>query len=135
MADGTKKLIITVVAIALVAYAVYAYWSNFGQPTLPADTRTLMDPETGKLYEVAVDENFGPFPHVNPDTGKRTLWPTEVCFARECAKKEKGTHVILNSFLGKEGPTYCPNCGALVRPHNPGRVTTNAGDASGDDVE
>ncbi len=122
MSSAAKKVAFGVIALALVVIAARGIWGTFGEAAVPADTRTLMDVETGKLYEMPVTADWGPYPHVNPDTGKKTLYATEVCYANECGK-HGGTHVIMNELLGKEGPTYCPKCGALVRFHNPGPRT------------
>ena len=37
----------------------------------------------------------------------------------ECLDKG-GTRVVLNAWLGQEGPTKCPVCGSGVYAHNPG---------------
>jgi len=115
-----KKAVLAVVVAVLVVAGAYRLWSATGNPAaVAANTRTLMDSETRELVQVHVDEQLGAFPLVNPKTGRRTLYPTEVCYASTCAA-QGGTHVILNVYLGKEGPTYCPACGAVVRFHNPG---------------
>ena len=119
MSDGVKKGVAAVVALVLVGYTIYSIVGSFGGQPTPADTRTMMDVDTSELVEIPVDKIIGPYPLVNPKTGKKTLYPTEVCYARECGAKG-GTHVILNRYLGKKGPTYCPVCGSLVRLHNPG---------------
>ena len=126
MSDGLKKTLAGVAALILVVFAVRGFRNTWGDSTAEAaNTRTLMDVETGELFEVEVDENFGPFPMVNPKSGEKTLYATEVCYARTCLEKG-GTHVIMNKLLGKEGPTYCPQCGALVRFHNPGPSTATS---------
>ncbi len=103
--------------MALVTWAV---WSATSDPVAAAaNTRTLMDAETGKLVTVRVADGFGPFPAVNPKTDRGTLYPTEVCYSATCAARG-GTHVILNTYLGTDGPTRCPVCAAEVRFHNPG---------------
>jgi len=130
MADGWKKALAGLVALVLLVWAVSATWKSLGGDSAAkaANTRTLMDVETGALVDVVVDENYGPFPMVNPKTGKKTLYQTEICYARTCLEKG-GTHVIMNKLLGKEGPTFCPECGALVRFHNPGpRTETTDGE-------
>jgi hypothetical protein len=111
------------VAVVLLGYAGYTLLGNLGSSDSSdvANTRTLMDSETGELFKVELTENFGAFPHKNPKTGTDTLYPIEICYARECANKPDGTPVILNAYLGKKEPTFCPNCGALVRVFNPGR--------------
>lgn len=122
-----RKNILAAVTVVLLALAAVRIWAAASHPAVAAaDTRTLMDAETGRLATVNVTDGFGPFPMVNPRTGERTLYPTEICYANGCAAKG-GTHVILNSYLGKEGPTYCPACGGEVRFHNPGPGASSTG--------
>lgn len=67
--------------------------------------------------------------YVHVDTGETRFYPVgekppegfhpaEYCFQNTCGP-DGGTAVILNAYLGKEGPTYCPKCGAEVVAHNP----------------
>lgn len=119
MNDTLKKALLAVVAIVLVSYAACTIWGTFEDDIGEANTRTLKDAETGELVKVPVNEDYGPFPMLNKKTGKKSLYPTEICFANQC-EKAGGTYVIMNDLLGKEGPTYCPNCGALVKYFNPG---------------
>ena len=115
-----KKTVLSAITVVLGVVAGLRIWTAVGKPAVAAaETRTLMDIETGKLIHVRVTEGFGPFPMVHPRTGERTLYPTEVCYANDCAAKG-GTCVILNTYLDKQGPTRCPACGAKVRFHNPG---------------
>lgn len=118
-----KKTILIIVAVVAFGYAGYALWNMFGsdEAVATANSRTLKDSESGDLVEVTIQEKMPPYPHENRKTGKKTLYPTEVCWAGECLKKG-GTHVILNVWLGKDGPTYCPTCGSLVVAHNPGPI-------------
>jgi hypothetical protein len=68
-------------------------------------------------------------PYVHVDTGETRFfkvgqrapdgfYPAEYCFQNTCGP-DGGTAVILNAYLDKEGPTYCPKCGAEVVAHNP----------------
>ncbi len=115
-----KKLLIGVLC-AFVIGAGYYVWSSFGDDavTKTANTRTLMDSQTGELFEVEVTPDFPPYPHENPKTKTKTLFPTEVCWKGECLDRG-GTPTILNRWLGSDEPTYCSVCGSLVRDHNPG---------------
>ncbi|HRX87350.1 MAG TPA: hypothetical protein P5572_20175 [Phycisphaerae bacterium] len=129
MSDGTKKLLLGGLAIVLLGYVAYKVSGVIGEPeyVAKANSRTLMDIDTGKLYHFELTEDWGPYPHKNPDTGKDTLYPIEWCYNNECGKAG-GTPVILNVWRGKPNePTYCPKCGALVRFHNP--RPSNAGGA------
>ena len=115
-----RSAALATIGATLAALVTWAVWSAMSDPVATAaNFRTLMDAQTCRLVEVRVDENLGPFPVVNPKTGRRTLYPTEVCYAKPCAARG-GTHAILNAYLGKEGPTHCTACGAEVRFHNGG---------------
>jgi hypothetical protein len=61
MSDGTKKIIMSVIALALLISAVYAITGFFGEDEIvaKANMRTLMDLETGELFEFTVDEKLG----------------------------------------------------------------------------
>jgi len=121
MSDGTKKVLMGVIAAILVGLAVWMAKGYFGEDPVAraANMRTLMDIETNETFEFELTPEWGPYPHKNPKTGKETLYPIEWCFARECGKSG-GTPVILNVWRGKpDEPTYCPKCGSLVRFHNP----------------
>lgn len=108
-----------VTVLVVWAVVVVCRWWGHGGVARAANTRTLMDAETGVLVQVEIQPDWGPFPHVNPQTGQRTLYPVEWCFNGECGKAG-GTPVILNALRGKPNePTVCPRCGARVRMHNP----------------
>ncbi|MCB9851379.1 MAG: hypothetical protein H6817_11820, partial [Phycisphaerales bacterium] len=115
MSDGLKKTIMGVVAVGLGILAIYSISGFFGEDEAikTANTRTLMDINTGDLFDFEVSPDWGPYPHKNPKTGTETLYPIEWCYNRECGSKG-GTAVILNGWLGKKEPTYCPVCGSLV---------------------
>ena len=119
-----QRTLLIALAVVCVGLAAYYVWSNFGEDEVirSANTRTLMDSETGELFDFEITPDFAPYPHKNPKTGTMTLYPTEVCWKGECLEKG-GTHVIMNRWLGKEGPTRCPVCGSVVRDHNPGPPT------------
>lgn len=120
MSDGLKKTILGVVAAGLIGYAAYAVWGTIGggAEISKANTKGFKDSETGEVFQIKLEIGMK-FPLENPKTGKNTLYPTEICYAGKCLKKG-GTYVILNSTLGKDEPTYCPECGTIVVPRNPG---------------
>ncbi len=128
MSDNAKKAVAVVVAVVLVGYVLFSLVGGSPDDVAVADanSRILMDSQTGELFKFSLEDIDGPYPLKNPKTGTKTLYPTEVCYARSCANKPNGTHVILNVHFGKDEPTYCPECGALVRFHNPGRSSKTA---------
>jgi hypothetical protein len=53
-------------------------------------------------------------------SGGKTGYPAELCFWTKDGKiKADGTPVLLNSWIGKPEPTFCPDCGRLVIMNNP----------------
>ncbi|MCK4658388.1 MAG: hypothetical protein KAV82_02605 [Phycisphaerae bacterium] len=119
MSDAQKKITATVLVVVALVVLVGMVWRNFGSEEVRADVRYLMDANTGKVYPIPTEDLKLPWPMANPSTGEKTLYPTEVCYWGEECKKHGGTRVIMNKYLGKEGPTKCPICGHVVRLHNP----------------
>lgn len=103
-----------------VAAAGYSVWSNLGESNAAAMSRgrTFVDAETGRgfRHELTAGE---PIPVVAP-SGKKTGYPAELCYwTKEGTPKQEPTPVLLNHWVGKQGPTFCPECGRLVVGHNP----------------
>ena len=118
MTEQHKKIGATVLVVAALGLLAIVAWRSFRTEETPADHRMLMDAETGELFKIkAVDLKPYPMPH--PKSGENTLYRTEVCYWGEECRKAGGTHVIMNELLDKEGPTYCPVCGHIMRFHNP----------------
>ena len=82
--------------------------------------RPAVDVETGKAYREFRMPQEDPPPWKSPDTGQETVWPAELCYwTREGKATLTPTLVVLNEYLGKTGPTLCPDCGRAVVRHNP----------------
>jgi len=76
--------------------------------------------DTGEVFENYAVEEGSTQPWKNPKTGKNTLYTVEACFWTKDGKaKLEPTFVLLNEYIGKPGPTKCPDCGRTVVPHNP----------------
>jgi hypothetical protein len=59
-------------------------------------------------------------PFNSPSTGKPMVFPAERCYWTKDGKgKLEPTLVLLNEFIGKPGPTNCPDCGREVYPRFP----------------
>ncbi len=75
--------------------------------------------ETNKQFPHKIRAGEGT-PVTSPFSGRATGYPAELCFWTKDGKvAEKPTAVVTNQELGKDGPTFCPDCGRLVRPWNP----------------
>jgi hypothetical protein len=81
--------------------------------------RLFMDSETGKTFTLELKIGMT-IPVISPYTGRATGYQPEACYWNaDGTTKSTPTYVILNSYLGKSGPTFCPDCGRLVVANNP----------------
>jgi hypothetical protein len=109
------------VVIAGVIVAVYLTREIKRQDVdeLRTDERVMICAETGKTY------NYTPhgaetMPYYSPYSHKKTGYLAERCYWTKDGKaKLEPTFVLLNEYAGKEGKTYCPDCGREVVRHNP----------------
>lgn len=125
--DLDRRKLFTAIGIAIVAFAVLGYVivstvSGFrNDPRRLANFAVVSDSETGEvILQFPLPTDGKGYPAVNPKTGRRTLFPTEACFwTKEGKAKLQPNYVILNTWLGKKGPTLCPECGKTIVRSNP----------------
>jgi hypothetical protein len=80
--------------------------------------RPFIDATTLKLftYEISAGESYP----VKAPSGGKTGYPAELCYWTKDGKTRPDPYpVLLNQWAKKPGPTFCPDCGRLVVPHNP----------------
>jgi hypothetical protein len=122
--DSRRLILVSgVAAIALfvLAFAVYSTYRSFrDDPRRLAFFAVVADSESGEvLTQFPLPSDGLGYPAINPKTGKRTLFPAEACFWTKDGKaKLDPNYVILNTWLGKQGPTRCPECGKTVTRGN-----------------
>jgi len=112
-------LAIIVIAAGVMYYLGQNYLNKSESSAVPPPDRVFIDAETNKpfTYQVKINETI---PVSSPFSGKKTGYPAEMCYWTADGKiKETPTPVLLNETVGKEGPTFCPDCGRLVVGHNP----------------
>jgi hypothetical protein len=100
---------------------VYSAKSAFGPSEIGQMSRhrTFVCSETGKSFEANVDIGMQ-VPIHSPYSGKNTGYEAELCYwTADGGTKQKPTAVLLNDWIGKKGPTFCPDCNRLVVGHNP----------------
>lgn len=106
-------------AILAVGLAAYMVKSSVSSPTVAAEReRIFIDSQTGKAFnhEMVLGETIP----VEAPSGGKTGYPAELCYwTKDGQPKKDPTAVLLNSWIGKPGPTFCPDCGRLVVPRNP----------------
>ncbi len=108
---------ILVVAIIMIVRSVATFGNSVGSASR---LRVAVDAESGKVFENYLIKDGESWPWKNPSTGMATLYPPEECWWTSNGEaKLEPTYVLLNSIIGKEGPTTCPDCGREVVAHNP----------------
>ncbi len=126
-APGTatwRDRVMAVGAVAgLGAACVLLGYQLFGGPPSAAQLsrmRVVIDSETSEVIREFVVPDNEDLPFRNPRSGKRTLYFAEQCYwNKDGTAKLSPTYVLLNAYVGKEGPTLCPDCGRTVVGHNP----------------
>jgi len=123
--DPKKLLIVSgivAIALAVMAFAIYSTIKSFrDDPRRMAFYAVVADSESGEVIpQFPLPSDGKGYPAINPKTGKRTIFPAEACFwTKEGKAKLDPNYVILNTWLGKKGPTRCPECGKTVVRGNP----------------
>lgn len=116
---GTALIVVIVLATVVVAVKVMRGALAPPPAIQVAETRIFVDSETGKSFTARLTAGMT-IPITSPYTGRKTGYPAELCYwSKDGHIMSDPTPVLLNSYLGKPGPTFCPYCGRLVVPHNP----------------
>lgn len=118
--SGGIKVGAVVLAAAILAGGV---WLGLGRAGArdPVDSakRVIICSETLKVYNYTIKPGESA-PYPSPYSKKNTGYAAERCYWTKDGKaKLEPTYVLLNEYVGKEGPTICPDCGREVRFHNP----------------
>jgi hypothetical protein len=115
------KPIFVALAILMAVGGGWFAWRSFGPSAavVASSHTTCVCGETGKSFDVALEVGMT-FPVQSPYSGKKTGYPAEFCYwSKDGQIMKDPTPVLMNSWLGKPGATFCPTCGRLVVPHNP----------------
>jgi hypothetical protein len=122
---GRGGLALAVVLLAASGLYVISWFR--GQPDLTAAERNFICSETGKAFAYRLKEGDRE-PVMSPYTKRPTGYRAEKCYwKRETGPggevlwkaKKTPTLVLLNRYKGEPEPTLCPDCGRVVKPHNP----------------
>ena len=115
---GTGVAIGSVVVLCAVALWVLIGSMGGSEGAALSRDRTFIDAGTGRPFEYTLKEG-DTIPVASP-SGKTDGYPAELCYwTKDGGVKEDPTAVLLNEYVAKEGPTFCPDCGRLVVGHNP----------------
>ncbi|HWP41385.1 MAG TPA: hypothetical protein VNL70_10705 [Tepidisphaeraceae bacterium] len=101
--------------------AIWMLWrkTSSSEAARLANQRIFVCAQTGKAFSVELRQGLS-IPVKSPYTGQPTGYPAELCYWTKDGKpKDEPTAVLMNRWVGKSGPTFCPDCGRLVVGHNP----------------
>ncbi len=115
------QVVAWVFGILTLAFAIWSAIHYLGpSPAAAASTRgQFICAETGKAFALTITPGMT-LPVLSPHSGKNTGYPAELCYwTKDGTIRAEPVHVLLNSYLGKRDPTFCPDCGRLVRSRNP----------------
>ncbi len=116
-----RRAIVSIFGILALAIGIWSVAHYLGpSPAVAASTRgQFICAETGKPFALTIAPGMT-LPVRSPYSGKNTGYPIEFCYwTRDGGIRKEPFPVLLNSYLGKRGPTFCPDCGRLVRSRNP----------------
>jgi len=113
--------------IVVILLSLYNLKSSFSSDDVTAYAQEpwFVCSETGKPFHHTLKAGEA-FPVYSSSSGKNTGYPAELCFwTKDGQIKKDPTPVLLNDWIHKPGPTFCPECGRLVVGHNPAPVQGN----------
>jgi hypothetical protein len=120
LATPGGKIAAIAASLFAVGFAVYTV-ASFMKGDMPSTAfyTTYVCSETGKSFRHK-NEMGDTIPIYSPYSGKNTAYPGEACYWNpDGSTKSEPTWVLLNEAVGKNEPTFCPDCGRLVVGHNP----------------
>ena len=114
-------MIVTILAVALAGWVIRkSFWANSEVGAASRD-RWFVDAATGKPFRKELE--LGMSVPIDAPSGGKTGYPAELCYwTADGQIKQEPTPVLVVKLwpeLGKNEPTFCPDCGRLVVGRNP----------------
>lgn len=116
---GTGKTVAMVLAVVAIGVALYMIRNSLSSPAVAAEReRVFVDAQSGEPFNHELQK--GESIPVDAPSGHKSGYPAELCYwTKDGHPKKDPTAVLMNSWIGKPEPTFCPDCGRLVVPNNP----------------
>jgi hypothetical protein len=107
---------VVICLLALAVRSVLAFMHGDAPAMLNERTYITTDGRTFQHKDAVGESN----PIANPFDGQANAYPAEACYwNKDGTFKDTPTWVLMNGWIQKPGPTFCPDCGRLVVGHNP----------------
>ena len=114
-----KNILILVVVGVLALLGLIWALTGPSAAVAEANTRLFIDAETGETFRHELEPGET-VPLYSSSSGGDNGYPAELCYwTADGGLADDPTPVLLNEFVGKPGPTACPDCGRLVVQRGP----------------
>lgn len=114
--SGKVGLAVFLLGITVIIYGVSSLTASTDLASLSRQG-LFIDAATGKTFQYII-QTGDKVPVLAP-SGQRTGYPAEYCYwTREGTPREEPFPVLLSTYLGQPGPTFCPDCDRLVKPRS-----------------
>ncbi len=120
LSSGKGQILSMVLAGAAIVAGVMFIIRQLGPSEAGALSRdqTFIDATTMKPFKYEL--KAGDMIPTDAPSGGKTGYPSELCYwTKDGQIKDDPTPVLMKTWLGQSGPTFCPDCGRLVVGHNP----------------
>jgi hypothetical protein len=111
---------IAAVVVLLVLVIAFVSFRSATGPSLAAQNASqqpFICTETHKLFFHTLKPGEK-LPIYSSYSGKNTAYPADQCWWTKDGKlRSEPFYFLRNSYLGKRGPTFCPDCGRLFDPY------------------
>jgi hypothetical protein len=115
-AGATTAVVVLIISLGVAAFAVRGVFTTDAESL--SSEHMFIDAKTGKVFKSALERGME-LP-IKAPSGEKTGYPAEKCLWNKDGSVRKDPYfVLLNTYAGKAEPTFCPDCGRLVVPHNP----------------
>lgn len=117
------KVVAVIFGLGALAGAIYVGVSSFSgsSDAATANQRMFIDAKTGQAFPHEL--TVGDMIPIKAPSGGNTGYPAEQCnWTADGKPSTKITYVLMNEWVGKSGPTYCPDCKRRVIANNPPAV-------------
>ena len=117
-AGRVSAIVLILLGVGALFFSLRGFFGRSEAASIASD-RTYICAETGKPFDHKLVRGERP-PVESPYSGKLTGYPAELCYwTADGHVAGKPTPVLLNQYVGLQGPTFCKVCGRLVVGHNP----------------
>jgi hypothetical protein len=116
---GAGRYVAVILLIVAIGIAFFSFLHSFRKSDAQqySDAPMFIDAQTGQSfhYQLHIGDSI---PVLSPFTGQKTAYPADFSWwSKDGTILDTPEPVLMNSWIGKSGPTFAPISGRLVTPH------------------